>query len=91
MLKLSLASRARDYRSAANGRRRARDPARMILFDDDIEEANELYIYIYIYIKRDIEIVLFVGNFRTLGNEQGESCKGLMGGRIGGRGRSVPR
>lgn len=47
MLKLSLASRARDYRSAANGRRRARDPARMILFDDDIEEANELYIYIY--------------------------------------------
>ena len=46
MLKLSLASRARDYRSAANGRRRARDPARMILFDDDIEEANELYIYI---------------------------------------------
>lgn len=49
MLKLSLASRARDYRSAANGRRRARDPARMILFDDDIEEANELYIYIYIY------------------------------------------
>lgn len=64
MLKLSLASRARDYRSAANGRRRARDPARMILFDDDIEEANELYIYIYI--KRDIEIVLFVGNYFEL-------------------------